>query len=120
MNNVLETDDQLLGYGELMINAHETVDMIYTDQKDWLKRRQYIIEYQDRAIGERIMEALKRGWTVSNFDRAMWSDFDKDWWDNAPEWVKNTYVIYRMNKDGLYPVKGYHIVASCLITRSEP
>ena len=120
MNNILETDDQLLGYGELMINAQETLEMMYLDQPDWLRRRQYIIEWQDRKIAESIMEALKRGWTVSNFDRAMWSDFDKGWWSAAPEWVKDTYQLYRRVGDGLYPVKGYHIVASCLITRSEP
>jgi len=120
MNNVLETDDQLLGYGELMINAHETVEMMYTDQPDWLRRRQYLIEWQDRKIAERVIEALKRGWTVSNFDRAMWSDFDRDWWDNAPEWVKDTYALYRKEDRGmLSPMRGYHIVASCLITRSE-
>ena len=45
MNNILETDDQLLGYGELILNAHEIVDMIHVDQKDWLRRRQYLIEY---------------------------------------------------------------------------
>jgi len=52
MNNVLETDDQLLGYGELILNAHEIVDMIHVDQKDWLRRRQYLIEHQDRVLGD--------------------------------------------------------------------
>ena len=121
MNNILETDDQLLGYGELILNAHEIVDMIHVDQKDWLRRRQYLIEHQDRVLGERILEALKRGWTVSRFDRAMWSDFDRDWWQNAPEWVKSTYALYRKDDRGmLSPMKGYHIVSSCLLSRSEP
>jgi hypothetical protein len=119
VSSLLEKD-QLLGYGELMIHAHETVSMHYLDQPDWLRRRQYIIEHQDRMLGEAIMEALKRGWAVSCFDRAMWSDFARDWWERAPEWVKDTYSIYRKTGDGLYPVKGYHIVASFLITRSEP
>lgn len=121
MNNILETDDQLLGYGELMVHAHEIVDMVHFDQPHWLSYRKYLIEHQDRVLGERIIEALKRGWTVSNFDRAMWSDFDRDWWANAPEWVKSTYALYRKDDRGmLSPMKGYHIVASCLITRNEP
>jgi hypothetical protein len=116
---ILKTEDQLLGYGDLLISVHEIVDMIYTDQKDWPKRRQSICDYQDRIIGEEVVRALKRGWVASHFDRAFWSDYDREWWTNAPDWVKSAYSLYRPGREGLVAVKGYHIVASCLISRSE-
>lgn len=118
MNNVLETNDQLLGYGELMISAHEATEMIFTVQPDWLRRRQYLIEHQDRVIAEHLIEALKRGWVASNFDRQMWSDLSLKEWTSMPTWVRDQYYIYRPG--GKFAGLGYHIVASVLIHRDDP
>lgn len=110
----LEWRDALTDESRSELNSHHVISLVEVDRPDWPRRREWEMERLDSILGVHVIEALKRGWRIIDFERWTWRD-DEGIPEGFPDWVKRS-VVFHPDAGVMWPV--YHIRTRITVERT--